>query len=391
MSAGDGPAQALPALVAPRLMALRWRPFRLPLRRRFEAAHGPTVARDGVLVELLAADGAAGVGEASPTPSLGDGTAADVLALLDRHAGALVREPDAACAALTSGPGVAALRCAIDTALLDLAGQARGLPVAALLAAMPTRRVRANAVIGLGAAEAVAAYAREAVAAGYATVKLKVGAGSVDDDIARVAAVRAAVPGALVRLDANGAWSEAAARDALARLAPLRIELIEQPVAAADVEALARLRRAAWVPVAADEAAADPVSAERVLAAGAADLLVLKPMRLGGIRPALALARQAAALGVGVVVTTTFDSSVGTAAALQLAAALDGGAGAGASPGALAHGLGTGDQLAADVVARTLVPARGALALPAVPGLGVAIDAAALAAVATGPWREQRL
>ncbi len=389
MSAAGGPAPALPALDTPRLAALRWRPFRLPLRRRFEAAHGPTVAREGVLVELVAADGASGVGEASPTPTLGDGTAADVLALLERHAAALLRDPAAACAALAPGPGVAALRCAIDSALLDLAGRVRAVPVAALLSSTPAPRVYANAVIGLGAAEAVAAYAREAVAAGYATVKLKVGGGSIDDDVARVAAVRAAVPGALVRLDANGAWSEAEARDALARLAPLRIELIEQPVAAADVDALARLRRAAWLPVAADEAAADTASAERVLVAGAADLLMLKPMRLGGIRPALALARRAAALGVGVLVTTTFDSSVGTAAALQLAAAVDGSARV-APPGALAHGLGTGEQLAADVVAHTLVPARGVLALPAAPGLGVAVDAAALAAVATGPWREQR-
>ncbi|MBM4415359.1 MAG: hypothetical protein FJ035_03685, partial [Chloroflexi bacterium] len=138
-----------------------------------------------------------------------------------------------------------------------------------------------------------------------------------------------------------------------------------------------------------DEAAADPASAERVLAADAADLLVLKPMRLGGIRPAFALARRAAALGVGSVVTTTFDSSLGTAAALQLAAAVDGEA----SPAAAApraHGMGTGEQLAADVVARTLVPERGVLALPTLPGLGVAIDAAALDGVAAGPWRERR-
>src|SRR5690606_18131984 len=87
----------------------------------------------------------------------------------------------------------------------------------------------------------VAEYAREAWSAGYRVLKLKVGARSLGDDVARVAAVRAACPDAVLRLDANGAWSEAEAMEALAALAPSRIELLEQPVPAAEVDALARI------------------------------------------------------------------------------------------------------------------------------------------------------
>jgi L-alanine-DL-glutamate epimerase-like enolase superfamily enzyme len=385
-----------------RLASLRWRPFRLPLRHHFEAAHSVLADREGVLLELRAEDGTLGIGEASPFPSLGDGTVADVLALLDTHAHALLAGPERALVALDArAGGVAALRCAFDAALLDVEGRRRGVPVAALLADAPRVSVAANAVIGGGPPHEVAAFGAEAMAAGYQTLKLKVGVGTVDADVARVEALRAQCPGATIRLDANGAWTEAEAREALARLTPFGIELVEQPVAPHDLDAMARLRSQGMSPqsayavpdgaglrglartlVAADEAVDGDEAASRVLAAGAADVLVLKPMRLGGIRPALAIAERAARHGVGCVVTTTFDSSVGTAVALHLAAALT-------STGT-AHGLSTGAHLAADLVSSPLVPSAGRLTLPSGAGLGVAVEEGALEALATGAYRQCR-
>ncbi len=94
MSAGTRPA---------RLVSLRWRPFRLPLRHRFEAAHGALADRAGVLLELRDSEGRVGLGEASPMPSLGDGTVEDVLGLLEAQGAAIVRGPDQVLAALTGG------------------------------------------------------------------------------------------------------------------------------------------------------------------------------------------------------------------------------------------------------------------------------------------------
>src|SRR5690606_19331301 len=79
------------AMTSPAITAVRWRPFRLPMRARFEAATGPLDAREGVLVELVGADGLRGVGEASPLPALGAGTDEDVLALLEAHGAALTQ------------------------------------------------------------------------------------------------------------------------------------------------------------------------------------------------------------------------------------------------------------------------------------------------------------
>jgi L-alanine-DL-glutamate epimerase-like enolase superfamily enzyme len=253
-------------------------------------------------------------------------------------------------------------------------------------------------VIGGGPPEEVAAFGAEAVAAGFDTLKVKVGVGDLLTDVARIATLRLRCPRAAIRLDANGAWTEEQAREALTRLAPLRIELVEQPVAAGDLRGMARLRGLgvpqsayqapdggglrglAGIPIAADEAVDSEDAAARVLAAGAVDVLVLKPMRLGGIRPALRIARRAAEAGIGSVVTTTFDSSIGTAVALHVAAALP--------ASGLAHGLSTGEHLAADLVSRPLLPSGGRMAIPGGPGLGVTLAYERLEAVATGPWVE---
>lgn len=355
---------------------LRWRPFRLQMRHRFQAAHGTLDDREGVLVSLHDAEGRVGTGEASPMPSLGHGSVQDVLALLDTHGADLL---DEACAEGLTGPGAAALRCALDVASLDLRGQVAGRTVASLLAdAPPAPWVMANAIIGGGSPYEVARYGREAVDQGYAVLKVKVGVVSVSEDHRRLSSLREACPEAVIRLDANGAWDEDTATEALHAFAPLGIELLEQPVATHDVAALARLREQAPMRIAADEAVGDPEGLERILEQRAADLLVLKPMVLGGLTAAAAVAARAAQHGIGAFVTTTFDSSIGTAAALHLAASL---------PADAAHGLATGEHLATDVTATTLVPARGRLVLSEAPGLGVTVDEAALEAAATAPWR----
>ena len=376
----DAPHPAAPALAGPPLARLRCRPFRLPLRAPIETAHGPIGAREGVLLALEDAAGERGLGEASPLPGFGDGEAADALRLLEAHAPAVLA--DGRLPAAARGPGAAALRCALDTALLDLEGRRRGLPAAALLATRPRAPVEVNAVLGGGTAERTLALAREAWAEGFRTLKLKVAAAPPDEDARRVEAIRAALPDARLRLDANGGWDEKTAAAALARLAACRPELAEQPVPAGDLGALARIARSSPCLVAADEAVASAEDGRRALAAGVR-ALVLKPMRLGGPRPALALAREAARRGAACVVTTTFDAAVGVAAALHLAAALP----EAAALDGPAHGLATAGHLAADVAAGLPRPRGGAMALPSGPGLGVRLDEDALEAAATGPWR----
>jgi o-succinylbenzoate synthase len=362
-------------MTASPITTLRWRPFRLPMSARFQAASGVLDAREGVLLQLVDADGRFGTGEASPMPAIDGGTVANVLALLETHGAALASEEPP----LADEPGAAALRCALDVASLDLRADAAGKPIAALFSEDPAPWVRVNAVIGGGEPAEVAAYGLEALEAGYSVLKLKVGLTDLDEDVKRVAALRDACPEATLRLDANAAWDEGTTRRAFDLLYPYRIELLEQPTPPEDIELLARVRDRAPMRIAADESVDIPGAFDRLLELRAADMIVLKPMFLGGITASVEYAERAAQHSIGAFATTTFDSSIGIAASLHLAAAL---------PTDAAQGLGTGAHLGADVVSNTLLARAGRLALPTTPGLGIAPDDAALDAVATAPWTE---
>ncbi|MFI7589436.1 o-succinylbenzoate synthase [Spongisporangium articulatum] len=196
-------------------------------------------------------------------------------------------------------------------------------------------------------------------ASGCATAKVKVAdpGQTLADDVARVAAVRAALGAAgAVRVDANGAWSVAGAVEAVTVLddAAGGLEYVEQPCAS--VEELAAVRRSVSVPVAADESirlASDPLT---VALAGAADVAVIKCLPLGGVSAALAVAE---ACGLPVVVSSALESSVGLAASVALAAALP------SLP--FACGLGTVSLFARDSVPAeaSLRPLGGALSVAA--------------------------
>jgi O-succinylbenzoate synthase len=192
---------------------------------------------------------------------------------------------------------------------------------------------------------------------GCRTAKVKVGGhGSTLQDAARVEAVAGALgPGGRVRVDANGAWDVDDAVRALTELelAARRggldgLEYVEQPCAT--VADLAALRRRVDTRVAADESVRLPGDADAVVAAEAADIIVLKVAPLGGVKACLEIAERA---GLPVVVSSALESSVGLAAGIALARALP----------ELPYdcGLGTGLLLATDTVTETLVPVNGVI------------------------------
>jgi o-succinylbenzoate synthase len=348
--------------------------YRLPFVGQFATARERPRDREGLLLRLTDAAGLVGLGEAAPLASFGGGTVGQTLPILAAMAQASVGQRLEAVEALLQRtspepPGAAAARCAFETALLDLRAQHLGRPLASVLNGQATRTVTVNAMLG---ATASAEEARQVVQAGFGCLKLKVGLlPSEAREIARVEAVRAAVgPEARLRLDANGAWSVEQAIHLLRELEPLGIELVEQPVPADDLAGLAAVRAATTIPIAADEAVRGPEQARRVIEAGAADLLVVKPMLAGGPRRAFEIASLAASAGLGALVTTTIDAGPGLALALHLAATLP-------EP-RLACGLATAALLVDDLIEPGLPIVQGAMSLPAAPGLGVRLDPAGL-------------
>jgi o-succinylbenzoate synthase len=342
------------------IVALRADKVRVPFRRPFVTAVGMWLAREAWIVRLVDADGRTGAGEAVLEPADGE-TAATVLDHLVRDAAAGARDGRLPTAPELEQHGAAgrSLRAAIDAARLDLVQAPAGQ------LAPDGAGVGVNATIASLGPAASAEAARQALEAGYTTLKLKAGAERETEVlVGRVSAVRAAVgPDVRLRLDVNGAWDLETATDRLEAIARHAIEYVEQPLAGDDAAALAELRRRVRVPIAADEAVTTMRAVRALLDADAVDVLVVKPARVGGPVAAAEIAALAADRGVPVVVSTLFETGVGIAAALAVAAALP--------PSSRSrldhqpdHGLATAGLLEHDLLVDGLVVERGRMRLP---------------------------
>lgn len=358
-----------------KVVAARVIPVRLRFARPVRTARGEFQDRASVLLELRDADGVAGYGEAAPWPGFGmeDVAAAEsalraVLGLLEGGTLEPGHWPPALGARLRGAP---AARAAIQGALWDRAARQAGQPLAAYLAThidscagTPLHRVPISALLIAGDPDELRQEAARVRTAGHRAAKLKLGAAALAEDVARVRAAREGLgPDVRLRADANGAWSVAEACKALEAIATFDIEYVEQPVAVDDIAGLAELRRRAVIRVAADESAATEQGLVDVLAAAAADVVVLKPAALGGPARALELAAQARRAGTGVVFTHMFESAIGARHVLHCAAAWGDPQGV--------HGLQTAGLFTADV-AEPAACRDGWADLIGTPGLGVA-------------------
>lgn len=331
-------------------------PFEIPLTDPLRTAAGTIEERRGFLLEVDDA-----VGEATPLPGWTESLAACRTRLTEAadHLRAGISWDDA----LDLCDGTPAARHAVDVARLDTATKRADVPLAAVFAEEDFDSiVHVNATIGRAPPSETAAHARRAVTSGFGSLKIKVGGQPVPDDVERLRAVRAEIgTGVELRVDANGTWSPEQAREAMDAFEDLDVRYVEQPLQADDLQGLAALRRETNVAIAVDETLAEHDVGD-VLFAGAADLVVLKPMALGGLETAFHAARRARDLDVEPVVTTTVDAVVARTAALHLAAGL------GSLP---ACGLATGDRLAADLATDPAPVTRGRMFVPRASGLGV--------------------
>jgi o-succinylbenzoate synthase len=357
---------------------VRLHPFRLMMRAVVPGAGHGHRERSGVLFEVLDEQSRVGHGEATPLVEFGTedlAASTSVLGdLVERLSGQPLPESRDEIECLLAGfPELwssPAARCALESALLDLAAQRADLPLAKFLSVSARVSIPVSALLSASQPEELAGEASAALRQGFRVVKVKVGGRALCDDAKRLIAVRRAVGNEVkIRIDANGAWTEAEAATSLRGLSPLKIELCEQPVPAANHAALRRLRWQVGCPIAADESVSEP-GARDVLLDGedgpAADILVLKPMVLGGLLPSLRLARRADELGVGYYVTSSLDGVVARLGAAHLAAALP--------KAEWASGLAVGQLFENDIGPDPCPPRQGEIRLPSLPGLGLAAD-----------------
>jgi L-alanine-DL-glutamate epimerase-like enolase superfamily enzyme len=283
---------------------------RLAARGAFVIARGARTHVDVLVAEIHAA-GHVGRGEATPIYYHGD-TADAALAAALGAADAIAA--GAARADLLALLPAGAARNAIDCALWDLESRQSGVRVWQMLGLPAPQPMLTAYTISLGDPAAMAAAA--AAVKGRELLKIKLGGSDgPDGDVERVAAVRRAAPDARLIADANEAWGGTDIARTLRALAPLGIELVEQPVPAgcdAELDGLARI-----LPIAADESCHTRASLDAII--GRYSHINIKLDKAGGLTEALALAHAARARGLGLMTGCMLCSSLAIAPAFHVA------------------------------------------------------------------------
>lgn len=306
-------------------------PFSLPLVEPLKTGSATIESRDGFLVRVDV-DGTPGIGEATPLPGWTEPLA---------DCGATLRSVGEAVPAIEDGTlaDTPAARHGVSLAILDARAREVGEPLYRYLGGESIiESVPVNATIGDKSIAETATSAESAVREGFSAVKVKVGARTLDADLDRLTAIRQRCPNVELRADANGAWNRETAGRAIERLAALDVAFVEQPLPPDDLTGHAELR-GNGVGIALDEGLRS-WDIDAILDADAADVLVCKPMVLGGIDRTHTVAARCQDAGLDAVITTTIDGAVARAGAVHLAAAIS------KLP---ACGLATGKLLAADI------------------------------------------
>jgi L-alanine-DL-glutamate epimerase-like enolase superfamily enzyme len=278
---------------------------RWPIAGTFTISRGAKFEAVTVVAEIRQG-GLCGRGECVPYPRYGE-TPDGALAALEAMQDAVRQGLDRA--ALQAAMPACAARNALDCAFVDLEAKRSSRRAWNVLGSAPPSASITAYTISLGTPDAMAA--ATAKAAHRPLLKIKLGGG---DDLARLAAVRAAAPDSELIVDANEAWTADDLERNLAACAQAGVTLVEQPLPAGRDERLAQIRRP--VAVCADESVHDRRSLDGLR--DRYDAVNIKLDKTGGLTEALAMAEAARALGFDIMVGCMVGTSLSMAPAMLL-------------------------------------------------------------------------
>ncbi|WP_420633301.1 dipeptide epimerase [Candidatus Palauibacter sp.] len=301
-------------------MKVTWEQFHVRTAHPFRISRGVKTGDDLVWVRLEH-EGIEGWGEADPSTYYGE-TADTVEAALRRLAPRIeeIEDPFALesierdLAGLLGHNGSA--RCAVSSALHDWVGKRVGLPLWRLWGLDPAEAPLSSFTIGIDDPDVMAQKTRAAEA--WPILKIKLGS---EDDEARLAAVRAAAPGKILRVDANAAWTPREAVEGIAMCAEYGVEFVEQPLPPSENDELAFVRSRAALPIVVDESSI--VARDIPALDGVVDGINIKLAKCGGPREAIRMVHAARACGLSVMLGCMLETSLGIAPAAHLAPLVD--------------------------------------------------------------------
>lgn len=266
----------------------------------------------------------------------------------------------------------------VESALLDIAGKAAGLPVYALLGGAARRKLAICHSVGIAPPELAAEEARQVVADGIRYLQIKV-PGNPPEDLAIVKAIRKAVgDDVTIYPDINRGYKDVktAIRSIKAMTEEAAIFGCEQPVEG--IDAMAAITAAVDVPVIVDEGCWSPQDAIEIVRRQSADILSIYFTKAGGLIRSMEIGAIGRAAGMPMNVNGSLEGGVGNAANLHLSAALEGNV----LPGVITINTLKGREQTRvggvfytdDIITEPFAYSDGHLTVPDRPGLGVELD-----------------
>jgi len=277
-------------------------------------------------VEIRSVSGFAGYGECVPRTYVTGETHESVLQAFSDILPRLAREsfscPGEVVSALNligksdAGTRNPAALCAVELALLDLAGKHWNLPVGEILGLnRKAKPLEYSLVVPLIPEAQLEKFLRYTSTFHFKHIKVKVNA---EDPAGRIRKTRSFLShGAEIRVDANCSWSRAKAAGFMHSLAEEGVVSVEQPLPADDLEGMAELRRPGGMRVTLDESVCNPSDVERAASLGACDVVNVRISKCGGLLGALRVIETAQGRGLAV----QLGSQVGESCILSCAGA----------------------------------------------------------------------
>ena len=314
-----------------------------PFKKTFTSSSRNFDNREGIILELVHKKITA-LGEAAPLPGFSHETQQEVLTQLKEYKGEIERAflGDLILEDMQvfhrQNELYPSLQFALDTLAVDYLSQLAGVSAQHFLFEDPPDSININGVLSIGEAEETYASAKEVVAQGFRTLKIKVGR-NFKTELELLKKIRSGFPDLKLRLDANKAWQMQEALSNLKKMEHLEIEFLEEPLKEPSPENLEKLSSQTSIPIALDESLLELQNQKTVMPHISA--VVLKPMVSGGLAKLFATNQLAKHHNNKVIYTTSLESGIGRTMTAILAAGL--------GNSNSAHGLGTGSLLKMDV------------------------------------------
>jgi o-succinylbenzoate synthase len=302
--------------------------LRVPLKTPFKTALRTVDKIEDIVVMIGTDTGHTGYGEAPATAVITGDTHGSIVEAIRHYIWPRVVGQDVAnlnhLTQLIQGAMEknSSAKAAVEIAVYDLWGQLYDAPLYRLLGGGDPL-ITTDITISVDYIDKMVADSISAVERGFESLKIKVGK-DIGVDIERVKAVHAAVEGrALLRLDANQGWTAKQAVYALQTLedAGVRLELVEQPVKAQDLNGMKYVTERVHTPIMADESVFGPTEVVELIRMRAADIINIKLMKTGGISNAIRIADIAAMYGVECMIGCMLETGISVAAAVHVAVA----------------------------------------------------------------------